>query len=840
MVVVLPGKSSTSKAVFCMAIKGGTIMLPNSILSQSKKLGSFFLSALSFVSFITLILLISTAYIVLSATSAIAIPSFPGAEGYGANAIGGRGGRVIEVTNLNDSGLGSLREACESSGPRIVVFRVGGTIHLNSDIKINNPYITIAGQTAPGDGITLKAGSLMISNTNNVIIRGLRIRLGLENGTEKDAMASLYGGGINSDIIFDHCSVSWASDENISTYGDNQNITFQWCITSEALLTHSMGMRVGKSGFHNVSIHHNLFAHNNERNPQLSDGSESEVINNLVYNWGNTGTTVKFDARANIINNYYKAGPSTGKNENAAIVYFKTENPLAYLSGNVGPGRPSSDSGDDWDIVDGGSESMRSSSPVVFQSDITTHTAEEAFDLVLNNAGAISPRRDSVDLRVVQSVIDGTGGFISDPSDVGGWPALNSGTPPQDTDHDGMPDAWEAAQGLNPNNSSDSNEDLDGDGYTNIEEYINGLLPFIVEGGTPDTEDPIIPANLTAVAISSSEINLSWNASTDNVGVTGYRIYRDEIQIASTTNTTYQDKGLLSSTSYTYTVSAYDAAGNNSLKANSATATTLAPSEDTESPSVPLNLTATTASSSQIDLSWNTSTDPSTGSGQATGVSGYKIFRNGSQIVVVTTASYSDTDLSPATTYTYTVSAYDAVGNESSQSASASATTQEFVTFSQLFEAEDMNLTSPMTTGIDTNASGGQYISPTSGTLSTSPIPEATISLTVPKTGAYYLWIRIMGPDTSSDALYTGIDTIWDRVYPITTNAYEWVRIETLHNSGKYDFNLTQGTHTLQIGHGEINARADALFVTNDPDNIPTTYDTIPPAPPQGLSFIVP
>jgi chitodextrinase/predicted transglutaminase-like cysteine proteinase len=265
---------------------------------------------------------------------------------------------------------------------------------------------------------------------------------------------------------------------------------------------------------------------------------------------------------------------------------------------------------------------------------------------------------------------------------------------------------------------------------------------------------------------------------------------------------------------------------------------------DTTPPSTPTNLQATAVSSSQIDISWDASTDPSTGSGQATGVTGYRIYRDGSLLTTHNSqlTTYSDTELSSATTYTYTVSAIDAAGNESAQSNMASVTTQEFVHFSQLIEAEDMNLISPMATGIDTNASGGQYISLTSGTTSTSPVPEATLSLTVPETGTYYLWIRMMGPDSQSDALYVGIDNIWDRVYPSAENAYEWIKVETSHKSGNYNFNLTQGIHTLQIGHGEINSRADALFLTDDLNETPMTFDigggpfdTTPPSAPNNL-----
>jgi pectate lyase len=445
----------------------------------------------------TLIFFISLllCFVVLSTTSVIAIPSFPGAEGYGANTIGGRGGRLIEVTNLNDSGPGSLREACESSGPRIVVFRVGGTIQLNSDIKIEDPYITIAGQTAPGDGITLRNGTLKIG-TNDVIIRSLRIRVGSERGEALDGIAVLGGKVTVSNVIIDHCSVSWGVDENVSTYGEVHDVTFQWCIISEGLYysthskdVHSMGMRVGKNGFNNVSIHHNLFAHNNQRQPQVSTSSETEIINNVVYNWGDLATRVKSDAKSNIIGNYYKAGPSLKGDSKKAIILDGVAIQV-FVTGNIGPDRPEIATGDDWLIVDG-FEAVRSYSPVVLQSGITTHSADEAYSLVLNNAGVISPKRDSVDIRIVQTIIDnegprtkidGSNALVDYPHQVGGWPALASGVPPLDTDHDGMPDAWEIVKGLNPNDSTDASADMDGDGYTNVEEYINELIPVINDG----------------------------------------------------------------------------------------------------------------------------------------------------------------------------------------------------------------------------------------------------------------------------------------------------------------------------------------------------------------------
>lgn len=416
------------------------------------------------------------------------IPAFPGAEGFGSDATGGRGGTVIKVTNLNNSGAGSLRDAVNASGPRIVVFETGGIINLTSDLNITSPYLTIAGQTAPGDGICVSGRQVSIQ-ADHVIIRGMRFRLG--DGTSgSDALQVNGHSSTVENVIIDHCSISWATDENTSTYQNVEDITFSWNIISEGINAdyHGMGMLIGQLGAKRISIHHNLFAHNRERQPVIQGDTETEIVNNVVYNWQNKGTDVMAEALTDIIGNCYK--PGLDWNGSRKGVYFRSTTAQAFVESNIGPGRPTN-TGNEWDVCEG-SESNRSLVSVVSSNSITTNSPTDAYALVLDDAGATIPQRDPVDLRIVQDVIDSTGHVIDSQDDVGGFPIYDPGTPPLDTDNDGMPDEWEISHGLDPNDPSDANEDRDGDGYTNIEEYINSFFPILVGDITPP--DP--PVNL--------------------------------------------------------------------------------------------------------------------------------------------------------------------------------------------------------------------------------------------------------------------------------------------------------------------------------------------------------
>ncbi|MBQ7163161.1 MAG: polysaccharide lyase [Bacteroidales bacterium] len=445
----------------------------------------------------------------------VVIPAFPGAWGAGMFTQGGRGGKVYVVTNLEDKGPGSLREALEAEGPRIVVFRVAGTIKIDRDININHPYVTIAGQTAPGDGICI-AGTLNI-NTYEVIIRHIRVRRGVPEGGQGD---DNIGGNPDHHIIIDHCSASWGMDENISLYrhmrpsADGRTqikdparyVTIQWTISSEALnaRNHAFG---GTWGGQPSTQHHNLFACNTARNPSIGMSGAFDYRNNVVFNWrhrtmdGGDETSL-----VNVINNYYKPGPATQDNMKTVFArieerhmyspgsawaagdwYAKEKNPANrpgkwYVAGNIMEGSDEV-TRDNWKGMRGNETLARVNTPFEGWPVAPHHTALEAYNAVLASVGATLPRRDAVDARVIEMVRTGKTktetGIISSIDEVGGYPELTykKSEVLKDTDNDGMPDDWEKKYGLNPKDGSDASQDLDKDGYTNIEEFINGTDP---------------------------------------------------------------------------------------------------------------------------------------------------------------------------------------------------------------------------------------------------------------------------------------------------------------------------------------------------------------------------
>ncbi|MDA0322284.1 MAG: hypothetical protein O2923_06150 [Verrucomicrobia bacterium] len=418
--------------------------------------------------------------------NADAAPAFPGAEGAGRWAMGGRGGAVYIVTNLNDSGPGSLREAVEASGPRTVVFEVSGTIALASKLEIENPYITIAGQTAPGDGICLKDHKLVV-NASDVVLRYLRFRPGDNLGLELDSLSVESG----TNIIVDHCSASWSVDETLSVTPNADRVTVQWCLITEALRqsvhhsgNHAYGSLVQGNAGAQISFHHNLFAHQSSRCPRPGNvvprsidpiGPLVDFRNNVIYNWEGDAAGHNPDTnsviRYNFVNNYYLPGFNT-----TGTRALRDDNPFAkaHFSGNAING---SVPADPWEFVAGDNSTnpdYRQSTPFTVEP-VTTETAAAAYLSVMNKGG-VYHARDSVDTRIINDVQAGTGQIIDDEADVGGWPALVSTAAPLDTDRDGMPDAWEDARGLDKNDPADSADDRLGDGFSNLEEYIHGII----------------------------------------------------------------------------------------------------------------------------------------------------------------------------------------------------------------------------------------------------------------------------------------------------------------------------------------------------------------------------
>ncbi|MBQ2523350.1 MAG: hypothetical protein II541_04020, partial [Prevotella sp.] len=470
-------------------------------------------------------------------------PAFPGAEGFGRYVTGGRGGRVYHVTNLNDSGTGSLRWALSQPGIKTIVFDVSGTIHLSSALNIGG-NVTIAGQTAPGDGICVADYPCSIKGSN-VIVRYMRFRLGNKNVLLDGADGwDGFGGFDQEDLIIDHCSISWSIDECLSVLG-NKNTTVQWCLVAQSLVNsgHSKGAHGygGNWGGSGASFHHNLLAHHTSRTPRLGPrpttqlDERMDMRNNVIYNFGGNGCYGGEGMKVNIVNNYYKPGPGTPtsyKGKRIAGIGIRTNNYVEqypdyepalhiwgkyFVEGNVNS-KYSDVTNDNWTYgmynqinandCDGTytqrtKDTIRINQPIPFVT-TTTHTAEDAYQRVLDYAGA-SLSRDSFDQLMVSDTRNGTAsftgnglsqGFINSQDDNkpsgassswSAWPTLESTTVPTDTDGDGMPDSWEDAHGLNKNDASDGATTGE-DGYTNLENYLNSIVASITEaqneGGT--------------------------------------------------------------------------------------------------------------------------------------------------------------------------------------------------------------------------------------------------------------------------------------------------------------------------------------------------------------------
>lgn len=424
------------------------------------------------------------------------IPAFPGAEGGGMYSFGGRGGKVYVVTNLNDSGPGSFREACEAGGPRIIVFNVAGVIHLERPIDILAPYITIAGQSAPGDGVCI-AGHTVRIRTHDVVIRYMRFRRGSTDISNRD---DSLGGDAIGNVIIDHCSVSWGNDESLSLYRQMYmpdpskpderrrmavvNNTIQWTIISESLDTYNHGFGATWGGW-NTGFHHNLFACNTGRNPSISS-RDFNFVNNVLFNWRHR--TLDGGARTiNVINNYFKPGPKTQERLRHRI--GKPEGGAWYAAGNVVHGNEQV-TADNWnggiqpdeDDPEGRIRARRLDQPAPMPH-MTIHSAEEAYELVLAYAGATLPVRDAVDERAIRQTRTGEvdyvegQGIITDISQVGGYPDYQ-GQPIEYRHNDGIPDWWKQKYGLDLDDPELASRDPDNDGYTNIEEYLNGTDPM--------------------------------------------------------------------------------------------------------------------------------------------------------------------------------------------------------------------------------------------------------------------------------------------------------------------------------------------------------------------------
>lgn len=470
------------------------------------------------------------------------LPAFPNAQGGGMSATGGRGGNVYEVVNLNDSGAGSLRDAV-SQPNRMIIFRVGGVINLRSRLNIAQNNLTIAGQTAPGDGICITGNNVSI-RASNIIIRFIRFRLGDANKIEDDAVSCFSGNYQN--IILDHCSLSWGVDE-VGSFYDIKNFTLQYCIISESLYSsfHSKGNHGygGIWGGENATYHHNLIAHHSSRPPRFQGNrykdqrfrDSVDFSNNVIYNWGTTNSVHGGEGGAyNMRNNYFRAGPATPGSLTASSASNKRNRILQYTSlyiegkdtvfggrffidGNIVHGF-SDVSNDNWakgvhkDSYTGADALIarnKQSQPFGFAS-FKPESAQTAYEEVLRQAGAILPLRDGIDLRIVNEVRSGTAtyggggynsgitkpsGIIDSPSNVGGFPEYKTGPIPTDTDKDGIPDDWENKNNLNPNNSNDGKL-IASNGYSNLENYWESLLQSVlspVSQNTPDLKIKVYP-----------------------------------------------------------------------------------------------------------------------------------------------------------------------------------------------------------------------------------------------------------------------------------------------------------------------------------------------------------
>jgi pectate lyase len=432
-------------------------------------------------------------------------PAFPGAEGFGKYAKGGRGGDVYHVMNLHDDGPGSLRYGIETAdSPRTIVFDVAGTIKLQTPVKMENKScLTIAGQTAPGKGITIRDHALVIRNCSDIVIRYLRVRLGDKNKGDsagEDVMTVDYC----DQIILDHLSLSWGIDGN-SDYRGDSNMTLQWLLYAEALNNslHPKGSHAMCTSLRdchgNTTLHHNIYSTSRNRHPTIGGGTGSKGYAQVVvdyrncvnYNW--CGPTNFGGMRLNVVNNYYKPGPSSKRD--AQPMQMKdgdTTKARGFMIGNRFEGMPERFNQDNYcAVIYTNSGNYMSTSREKWASEEPfklgdfmpcTQNAGEAYETCLRYTGC-SRVRDRVDMRIIENIITGKGEVIDSQDQVGGWDSYPEAKRDADwdTDRDGMPNEWEETHGLDPRDPADRNGDQDGDGYTNLEEYVNSLVPNMID-----------------------------------------------------------------------------------------------------------------------------------------------------------------------------------------------------------------------------------------------------------------------------------------------------------------------------------------------------------------------
>lgn len=453
----------------------------------------------------------------------------PPIEGGGALSAGGYGGRIIEVTSLADSGPGTLRAALEATEPRIVVFRVAGRIDLIERIKISNPYVTIAGQTAPGGGITVTGKnissadpnpSLLSIETHDVIIQFMRFRFGRVEGLTSKADNITIAGQTARNIVIDHSSFSWGMDENLGIWQTGGDMTVSWSIFAEVLLDHSSGVLVGNTAeMTDIDLHHNFIAHNNNRFP-LFKHQRGRVINNIAYNWKWWHLGVESGADVDIIGNKYVPGPETSKPDRNILWHAGTKTPgvsgtpSIYIAGNQAPAQ-SDPLANNWgfleEAVDGWSPTGRGLSKSFYRRSrlgglsrpITVHDVQDLDDILLSDVGASMRlnedgdfvyNRDLVDQRVIQDYVNGTGELISHENEVGGYPPITSGSPYADNDGDGMADNWENRHFGNLSTArydDASKTDTDNDGIYDLNEFLRGSDPQSATGSEDAVSNPL-------------------------------------------------------------------------------------------------------------------------------------------------------------------------------------------------------------------------------------------------------------------------------------------------------------------------------------------------------------